>query len=268
MDNSELQQKIEELTQQISTLTNTVIQYKDKLDRLQGIFNIHTHSGADGSKVISSEIDLPSGTPIKLGTGGIASIGGGSKGSVAEQLALVLVAGNDQGGTVGTTTNNLQLNLLHQPQNINNQSFINAYRPPVYIPVSGSKISTTSGGTTVTIIGYNFATNSLAGALIDTYSSTGVFIETQTIASNTATVITIVGTWTSTTTNGSFLIYQPVFLGSADTVWQRLYVQEGDTAGVRFGVGPTNHGQNGTLYMDSVGDLYWRSKGAIITKLN
>lgn len=265
-----MEQEVQQLKQQLQSLSNLVNDYKTKIDKLNETFKLHTHSGRDGSKNIDSEIDLQPGTPIKLGLGGMLAIGGGVQGAVSEQVQMSIVSGKDMDGSIGTSTNNLQLNLLHNPQNASNQSFITSFRPPVFAQIGGSTISVTATGTTVTVVGYNFATNSLAGALINIYNSSNTFIETQTIASNTATVITISGTWGATTTGGSFFILQPVFFGSADTPWQRLYTCEGTGAGIRFGVGVTAgaQNQNGLLYMDATGDLYWRNKSGSSTKLN
>ena len=120
----------------------------------------------------------------------------------------------------------------------------------------------------MTINGFDFTTNELSGHLINIYNSSGTFVESQAIASNTSTVITISGTWTSSTSGGIFFIYNPAYLGSAEHIWQRAYVQEGTSGGVRFGVGPTAGGQNGLLYMDSAGDLWWRDKAGTAIQLN
>lgn len=171
-------------------------------------------------------------------------------------------------GALGTSTGNMQFNFQHYPQSAANQSFFTATRPPSHISIPGNTITTTSGGSTVTINGYNFTTNALAGALIVITDSAGTFIETQTIASNTATVVTITDTWLATTTGGTFVIYVPCYMGSAQTIFQRFYTQEGVAGGIRYGVGVTNDGQNGLSYMDATGDFYWRDKGGTSIKLN
>ena len=57
-------------------------------------------------------------------------------------------------------------------------------------------------------------------------------------------------------------------MGSAQTIFQRFYTQEGTAGGIRFGVGATAGGQNGLLYSDATGDLYWRDKAGTSVKLN
>lgn len=253
-------------------MDNLKIQNQIDKNALNNQYNVsripaHTHNGADS--LLITTVNLPAGNPIKLGLGGIVStINNVAVGAINEQIQTTIASGRDQDGTIGNTSGNLLLNLNHQPQNTSNQSFITAVRPPIYINIPGTTISTTAGGSTVTTSGYGFTVNSLTGALINIYDSSGTLIETQTIASNTATVITITATWIASTSGGTFTIFVPVFFGSADNPYQRLYTQEGTGAGIRFGVGPTNGGQNGLLYSDAAGDLYWRNKAGVSTKLN
>lgn len=225
----------------------------------------HTHNGTDS--LLITTVDLPIGTPIKLGLGGMISFSKGALGSVAEQVQTSIVSGKDQAGGTGNTTGNLQFNLLHQPKNASNQSFINAFRPPVFGNILGTTISTTLGGNTVTTVGYNFTANSLVNALINIFNASGTLIETQVIASNTTTVITIVDTWLATTTGGTLFIFQPVFLGSADTPFQRVYTSFTTGGGFRFGVGPTNGGQNSLLYSIDGSDLYYRKSNGISIRI-
>lgn len=271
MNPQDLQNKIEELTKKFDDLKTKFDQSENDQRELSLKFKDHQHSGTDGSGIIDKELRLKSGTPIKLGNGGIlaytnADLNTISPGSVSEQTVLSLVAGKDMDGSIGTTTGNMQFNFQHFPQGT--QSFFTAVRPPVYTNIPGSTVSTTLGGNTITINGYNFTTNSLTGALIVISNSAGTLIETQTIASNTDTVITITGTWLASTSSATFLIYVPCFMGSAQTIFQRFYTAEGTGGGIRFGVGVTNGGQNGLAYMDSTGDLYWRDKAGASTKLN
>lgn len=227
----------------------------------------HTHNGSDS--LLIATVDLPAGSPIKLGLGGMLSVANNKATDLASyQIQTSIVAGSDQAGAASITTDNLQLNLLHQPNNISNQSFITAFRPPVYANFPGTTITTTMGGNTVTTSGYGFTIDSLANALINIFNASGTLIETQIIVSNTDTVITISGTWLASTIAGTLGILQPVFLGAADTPYQRLYTREGTTGGLRFGIGPTSGGQNGLLYMDSSGNLYWRDKVGTSSQLN
>lgn len=274
MSPEEIKNKIDELERLVKKLVSDLEEEKEKVKNTAYVLDHHNHTGDDGTKILEHQLNLKPEQPIKMGYGGMLSGTNASQsialGSTSEQIQMSFVSGKDMGGAFGTTTGNLQFNLLHQPLNASNQSFITAFRPPIFAPIPGSTISVTAAGNTVTINGYNFVTNSLAGAQINIFSSAGALIETQTIASNTATVITISGTWGATTSGGTFVIFQPVFFGSADTPYQRFYTMEGTGGGIRFGVGVTagSQNQNGLLYMDATGDLYWRNKSGTSTKLN
>ena len=84
----------------------------------------------------------------------------------------------------------MQVNLEHYPQTGPPYetsthlrfSYFDAFRPPVYSNNPNTTTSVTSGGTTVSITGFGFATNSLTNALIDIFDSSGNLIETQVIA--------------------------------------------------------------------------------------
>jgi hypothetical protein len=250
MDNEKLQQKIQEL--------------ENKIQSLEANYAKHQHDGIDGTNTLRKSIKLDRDQFLNVGLGTQATgetLAGG-------QLQYAISVGNDDGrsGFV-KKADILQLDLLHQPSAL---SFLTARRTPLVNSLSSTSLSTTSGGNTVTIAGYNFVTDELANAIINIYNSSGTFIETRTIASNTATVITINGTWGATTSSATFNIYKPVYLGSAEWVFQRAYVQEGTAGGVRFGDGVTDGAldQNGLLYMDATGDLYWRPKTGAAVKLN
>jgi len=264
MDNT---QKINELENKIEELTKNNIELVKTVEDIKNMFEKHTHNGSDGTKKISDDIEIDFGKVLRLGLGAIGSAKNSTEGT-GMQIQTSISSGLDNGETFGDKSNNAQIDLLHQPNNTSNQSFLTGFRPPVYGNSRGEKISTTAGGNTITINGFNFPTNSLANALILIQNSSGSDIETRVIASNTSNVITINGTWSSTTAGGNYFIYQPIYFGSATYIWQRGYFQEGTGGGVRFGMGPTNGGQNGLLYMDAAGDLYWRNKSGTSTKLN
>jgi len=224
----------------------------------------HLHNGVDTPKI--TIVELPIETPVKIGLGGMIPTSFShrklvSPSSASEQIMTSIFSGQGQTGGIGIESPNLQFNLLHLPNNTSNQSFITAQRPPLFGTPPNTTIAVIMGGNTVAVSNYGFTVNELAGASINIYNSAGTFIESQIIASNTASVITITGTWLASTSGGSFFIYQPVFFGSADTIYQRFYTEEDTGGGIRFGRGTTGGGQNGLLYMDSVGDLYWRDKG-------
>lgn len=267
MDN--FQEQINELKNLLSEKDGKLSDLKKEFETFKQQYESHKHTNTDGTKKLTNGIDTLVGEIVSFGIGSGVSITA-NPGATTEENRLLLSVGKDANSVQLQQSNSLQLNLLHQPNNTSNQSFITGFRPPLYVPVTGTSISTTAAGTTVTINGYNFSTNTLANAIINIYDSSGVFVEARVIASNTSTVITINGAWAASTSGGTFLIYQPIFFGSADQIWQRFYTQEGTGGGIRFGLGVTagTHNQNGLLYMDSTGDLYWRNKSGTSTKLN
>jgi hypothetical protein len=235
---------------------------EQKLKTLEEKYAVHQHNDTDGTLHLRKNFFLDYDQ---------AGIIGDSQHQTFRAFSSVDGWNYILGTIIGTNTTpgasnkspNLQMVLTHIPNQASKFSFLTAERNPLFLSFENTSISTTAAGNTVTIVGFNFVTNELAGAYIDIFDSTGVLIETQTIASNTAIVVTIVGTWLATTT-GTFKIYTPVFLGRTDTIFRRLYVEEGlATGGVRFGVGSTNNTQNGLLYMDAAGDLYWRDKAGV-----
>ena len=269
MDTQGLQEQINELKNKLSEKDNLLNELKKDFEVFKQNFEAHKHTNNDGTKKVTNGIDTIPGEVVSFGIGSAVSMTANPSSST-EENRLYLSVGSDANSIQLQQSKSLQINMLHQPNNTSNQSFITAFRPPLYVPVNGTTISVTAGGSTVTINGYNFTTNALTNAVINIYSSSGSLVESRIIASNTSDVITINGTWGATTSGGSFLILQPVFLGSADQIWQRFYVQEGTGGGIRFGMGVTagSQNQNGLLYMDSAGDLYWRNKSGTSTKLN
>ena len=242
---------------------------EQELAKLKKDYSEHQHDNFDGTKILTKDIKIDKENYLSIGYAehGCAPIL--NIGDANEQIQYSMeVSKDNRRGFSNKTPEIAQLNILHQPNNTSKQSFITGVRGPVVTPNPSQTISTTAGGNTVTISGFGFATNELAGCSINIINSSGALVETRTIASNTSTVITITGTWSATTTNGTFEIHVPLFFGSAEYVWQRFYTQEGTGGGIRFGEGPTAGGQNGLLYMDSTGDLYWRNKGGTATKLN
>jgi len=226
----------------------------------------HLHNGMDTPKI--TVVDLPVETPVRLGLGAIISFDANKNvapGNVAEETITAIVSGRDLGGTIGITSENLQVQLEHYPSDTNHFSFFDAFRNPVLTTPQNTTISVSAGGNTMTVSGYGMPTNKFANALIDIFDSTGALIETQVVASNTGSTITITGTWLNTTTGGSFIIFVPVFLGRTQYPWQRLYVQDTINGGIRFGGGPTNGGQNALLYTDGVNLKFRKKDGSIVT---
>lgn len=251
-------------------LISQINELREEIAKLKRDYSEHQHDDFDGTKTLTKTIELKDSEHARIGLLEQATLPIRFIGTTAEQLQYSFSLSSDRKEGIINKYEGLQLSFVHLPNSTAKQSFINAFRSPVVSPNEGQTIDTTAGGNTVTISGFGFTTNELAGALINILDSSGALVECQTITSNTATVITITGTWKASTTGGTFGIYVPVFFGSADTIWQRFYTQEGTGGGIRFGVGVTAGAlnQNGLLYMDATGDLYWRNKSGTSTKLN
>lgn len=253
MENENILQKINNLEEQIL--------------KLKSDYQKHQHDGKDGTNILRKNIELDKSSFLKVGYLEQASAPIFLQGDEKEQMQHVFSLSKTNKIGAVNKLDALQVNFLHQPNNPSKQSFIIANRSPIITPFEGQTVSTTAGQTTITINNFNFKTNELAGGLISIYNSSNVYIETRVISSNTSNVITVSSAWGSSTSNGLFFIYTPVYLGSADNIFQRFYTQEGEGGGIRFGMGTTNGGQNGLLYMNSVGDLYWRNKGGTAINL-
>jgi hypothetical protein len=252
-------------SQELNRLKSEITELKNWKANFEHKFEKHQHSPGDGSNILKKNIELDYGQFLKVGlsTEGTVADGRGNN-----QIDHAFSVGKDDGRRgIVTKADIMQVDYLHQTNT--DLSFIIGRRTPVVSPgANGQKISVTSGGNTMTINGFNFTTNELAGALINLYNSSGAYVATRTIASNTDTVVTITGTWGTTVSGGTFDIYRPIYFGGAEYIWQRFYAQEGTAGGIRFGVGATAGGSNGLLYMDSAGDLYWRDKSGSSLKLN
>lgn len=251
----------EQLERELATLKQDFESFKNK-------YRDHQHNDVDGTYHLRKNIVLDQDQSLVVGCfQAITATGYNPTDGV--NFFSALVNGEDMRNAYVAESPNMQLLLTHVPNSTNKFSYVTATRNPLVVSYSTTDVDVTAAGNTVTLTGYDFTTNELAGAYINIYDSSMVLIETQVIASNTSSVITIVGTWLNTTSNGFFDIYVPVFIGRTSAIWRRLYVEEGTSSGgVRFGVGPTANGQNGLLYMDATGDLYWRDKAGTATKLN
>lgn len=247
-------------------LVNKINQLENELKQFKYDYSKHQHSNVDGTNLLRKNISLDGDQSLSVGLQQMVQVPTTDVGTSGEAIGFATSLSKDDNKGFPNKYNGLQVNYLHQPNGT--QSFITALRGIAVSPPAGATVSVTAGGSTVTIDGYNFTTNELAGGLINIVNSAGTFVECKTIASNTSNVITISGTWGASTAGGTFLIYTPVYLGSEEQIWQRFYTQEGTSGGIRFGVGPTSGGQNGLLYMDSVGDLYWRDKSGTAIQLN
>lgn len=112
-----------------------------------------------------------------------------------------------------------------------------------------------------------FEVDTLIGKIVTVSTSTSV--KGYQISANSKDTLTISGaTFSATESDVQIEVLNTVYLGAGSSPWKRGYVEEGTGGGMRFGLGSTANGQNGLLYMDATGNLYWRNKGGTSTKLN
>lgn len=256
---------IQELHEIITKLSDKVTELQKNYDELKLSYESHQHSNTDNTQKTTYGVEklANSGEIAYLGNGGIVELTLSPLG-VETSNNLILAAGRDQGisESPAQSTINSVLNL----QNIvAGGAFFFGYNKPAF---KNSPQTVTNTQVTLTDATFGWTTNSLAGAYVNVYNSSGALVHTRLISSNTSSVITVSAAWTSTVTAGSYVVFLPIYLGSADNPWRRVYTGEGDTEGIRFGYGVTAGGTNGLLYMDATGDLYWRNKGGTATKLN
>ena len=247
-------------------LVNKINQLENELKQFKYDYSKHQHSNVDGTNLLRKNISLDGDQSLNVGLQQMVQVPTTDVGTSREAIGFATSLSKNDNKGFTNKYDGLQVNYTHKPNGT--ESLITALRGPAVSPLEGTSISVTSGGSTVTIDGFNFTTNELAGCLINIINSSGTITDCKTISSNTSNVITISGTWSSSVSGAVFIIYRPVYLGSKQFIWQRFYTQEGVDGGIRFGVGETEGGQNGLLYMDSAGDLYWRGKAGTAIKLN
>lgn len=243
---------------------NKIFELESKIKTLEANYAKHQHDGIDGTNKLKKGFRLDKGEFVEVGYLGLASqINEGGQ----YQAAMAIGPEDARVGFVNKA-NIAQTDILYSPLATPPFATLVGRFGIIVTPMESTSLSISSAGNTVTIAGYNFVTNELADALINIYNSSGDLVSCRTIASNTSTVVTIDGTWGATESGCIFEIYRPLYSGSSQYIWQRYYTQEGVDGGIRFGVGITNGGDNGLLYSDATGDLYWRDKNGDSLKLN
>jgi len=262
MDNQlkEQEEKIEEQAEEIKSLQKTVEKLQSDVKSLLETMKSHGHNDVDGSVKLSESIRLKLGQQFALGHTAL-----GEAKPVADRLLSGLITGTDTEGLDGSENSQLTVEFQKSTTGTTNQTFFYGFRPPLYI---GDRGSVTSGGTTLSQSNFSWETNELDGAMvIVTNPSTPSQFDVYEIASNTSTVLTITGgTWTFTGNNADFTIFVPIYFGSAEFPWRRLYTGDTSAGGIRFGFGDTNGGQNGLLYNEA-GVLKWRKPDGTVTTI-
>lgn len=239
---------------------NRIVQLEARLKKLEQAFALHQHTDGDGTQKLRKTMFLDQDQVYTVGSTQTGSA------MLLNEINGRQFFGIQQTGPQmqQTTTNrfpNLQLISMNLPDDTSRLDNIYARGNPTVTSFETmyGTISVTAGGSTVTINNYSFAVNELAGAYVVIYDSDFIAQEIQPILSNTASVITIDGTWWNSTSNGSFEIYAPVYLGNYNHPFKQVAVIDGDIPnGIRFGGGIGTNTPAGFLSMIA-GQLVWQN---------
>lgn len=289
MNPQELNNKIEELLKKFEELNEKYKKSEERFENFDRVLYSHKHDKTDGTSPLSFGIDIPSSQPVYIGNGGIIELTKSIDQS-SETNTLALAVGRDRGAPGGgtkETTLNTNLLIQHQPATNGgtNQTFFYGYRPPLYAN-SSTTIQATSAGNTFTDPTQNWSTNELAGAQLVISNSSGTFQYSRQIASNTATIITIDGTFPATVTSCQYTVLMPVYFGASQYPWRQGYfggedVSSGGTGAqrrvLRFGYGTTSGsdvigiyygtGSPEAVVTANIGSIYLRYDGSTSTTL-
>lgn len=252
-DISELINKVQEQEELIANQERLLNKLQTQIDEFLEEFKIHRHTGTDGTTMLNTRIKLKPGEEYELDAMTVGSKVGSTDDNTVQRGYIIV--GSDTESEDGLE--NTQFVIEHQPSTTGgaNQTFIFGQRAPLY---TGDRGTISSGGTTFTTPEYKFDVNELDGAYLlvrDNIDST-VFNMFE-IASNTPNTITITGgTWSFSADNTEWFVYTPVYLGSADFPWRRVYTNSGVDGGVRFGTGKTGESQNAHLYFKGSKIIY------------
>lgn len=238
-------------------LKNQIEELKTELQEMRETIANHGHTGQDGSTALNTTIEIDENKVFKTGSMVIEGVPAVTPNILVGGIAV----GEDT--VMSDGSRNTQVVINHDEDSF--QSFMFGQRAPIYRGTDGD---INAGGNTLQQDTYTWETNELAGAYVVANTSATEF-DFYEIASNTSDTLTITGgTWSASEDPSEFFVFVPIYFGAAQYPWRRIYTMEGTGGGVRIGGGDTAGGQNGLLYMDSGGDLYWRNKAGSSTKLN
>lgn len=154
-------------------------------------------------------------------------------------------------------------------------AFLIGVRTPFIQNVSGA---ITTGGNTLTDSSAAYKPNQLAGSVLNVLANVGgqlLLGETFRITGNTTNVITVNGSWSLESGTYAYQVVTPIFLGSADRPFSRLFVGEdirlgyGSSGGaqvqyIKWGSGSPEGvvpAQVGSLFLSSTGGLFVKQSG-------
>jgi hypothetical protein len=291
---------MDELLNQINSVRREVAEVRDaiedrdkKIAELEGRFETSRISITERQDFVASRIQPGFGKTamrikpeedIQVGPMFLDSYEKYAEGALTDLYGFIVVGKENPDDQVRFPSAQLTVDHQVSTDGGTNQTFFYGYRPPLFFPQTADN-SVTSAGNTLTDTRQNFTINELAGGQVNIFNSSGVFQFSRQIASNTATVITIDGTWPSSVT-GYYEIVMPVYLGAAQYPWRQAYlggedVSSGGTGvqrrAIRFGYGPTSGanvigvyfgtGSPESVVTANIGSVYHRTDGASGTTL-
>lgn len=229
---------IEELKIKLEKLEKELEEQKKEFEEQKRVFEIHTHTGRDGSSQFYENIELPTERSFDSGQSGWL----GQIDKVTGEIKMSLSCGDATNKGVSNSSTNSQLDLVHQT---NGRSFFQGFRPPLFTGFDGSVSGATLRQSTHNFTSLNLvAVDDLYLIIIDTNNSS----EVRKITSFTRFTLTVDNPFTFSGSDFTWILLQPMYLGSSLFPWKRAYVSDGESSGIRFGVGDTGESSNCLLY--------------------
>jgi hypothetical protein len=240
------QEEFEKMKEDIEVLKTLLEDSNDKISDLENIIKDHNHSGTDGTEVLRNEIRLAPSEELSIGNFHFTERTGG--GNRRELVRAFMGVGKDVDAADGSR--NTQFTIEHQgdTDGSTNQTFFYGYRSPLYFGVKGV---VSAGGTVLTQDEQFFKEGELNNAYLLVKEGFGSATwEVHQISSNTKkNIILSNSTFSNSFNEALWIVFVPVYFGSAEYPWRRLYTTEDTSGGIRFGFGDTAGGDNGLLYI-------------------
>lgn len=163
-------------------------------------------------------------------------------------------------------TSNSAISLIHFDKNVvGGFSRFVGEASDSYINLTGTA---NISGNTITDDKFKFETNELISNPNRTYVCNiyddGSLVSAHNVTSNTNNTINLDG---SPNVSGKFgyALVATLYLGFTDVPFQRAYVNNGLSGGIRFGIGPTGQGGNGLLYTNGNNLIFRNNLGVTTT---
>lgn len=223
-ENTAIEKRLEELETEVASLRQLLTEAELFFDSLK-------YAKVDITKMINGEnIDLLEMQELVSGKVGAFTGQVQPNGSTGQAERLLLSAGTER-FIPGANSSNVFLENQGFTTGSTNWSFMYGYRSPQY-GGSQAKLSTT---TKLYIRDTSLKDDELVGAYLLLGPSISGYTETHIITANTSNTITFATASTITEKEIVWFVSMPIYLGSANFPWRRVYL----TDDIRFGIGPS-----------------------------